>query len=513
MKKLVKLFLVAITLCPSFALNAQTTVNISNESELKAFRTDVSNGTYGTNGIEARAVITANISLNDPWTPIPTFSGVIDGQFHKISHFDINATTKYQGLVGQLLATGVIKNLGIANGTITSNQDFVGAFAGECKGLIEACWNGANITSSTTIIQTRLGGIAGFVNDGGKIRNCYNTGDISSTSGNGDHVAGIAGGLDNDNSLVENCYNTGTISGKNYIAGIISNLAGNATTTILRNCYNIGTISGMDTWTAAVANKGSGNITNCYHIETYGSGNNSILQTPEELKALYSTLNGSQKETYNGVQVDIWQADNTVPVNNGYPILFYQYATAPINEPVVQTENPTDITKNSVILHGNYEHVNNPTFVGFKYRQGETSWTLVQASATTSPFSASVASLNPSTIYEFKAIVAYNTSDTLEGVTRTFTTLSGTGGIAPRDAENDMTVTLYPNPTTGQLTIQVSDMRYPISDIVIYDMLGRIQKIGYRKSENRTSEIDISHLQAGIYFLQVAGKTVKVVKE
>ena len=77
-----------------------------------------------------------------------------------------------------------------------------------------------------------------------------------------------------------------------------------------------------------------------------------------------------------------------------------------------------------------------------------------------------------------------------------------------KNYENEMVV--YPNPTSGELHISTSDMRYPISDIMIYDMLGRIQKI--EKSEIEKSEINISHLPVGIYFLQIGSQIEKIVK-
>ena len=83
-------------------------------------------------------------------------------------------------------------------------------------------------------------------------------------------------------------------------------------------------------------------------------------------------------------------------------------------------------------------------------------------------------------------------------------------GVGVNTIDNPV-MTVYPNPTTGVLYILMSDMRYQTSDIVIYDMLGRIQKIG--KSEIGKSEINISHLPAGIYFMRVENQTVKIVKE
>jgi M6 family metalloprotease-like protein len=80
-------------------------------------------------------------------------------------------------------------------------------------------------------------------------------------------------------------------------------------------------------------------------------------------------------------------------------------------------------------------------------------------------------------------------------------------------------IIVYPNPTTGKLTIDMFDIRYEICDIVIYDVFGRTQKIENHLSQIGKSqiEINISHLPTGIYFLRIqtdAGMiTKKVVKE
>ena len=76
---------------------------------------------------------------------------------------------------------------------------------------------------------------------------------------------------------------------------------------------------------------------------------------------------------------------------------------------------------------------------------------------------------------------------------------------AIEDFQNDKSITIYPNPTNGKLKIETCNMGSEICDIVIYDILGAIQTIENRKSDIGKSdiEIDISHLQAGIYFLSV----------
>ena len=88
----------------------------------------------------------------------------------------------------------------------------------------------------------------------------------------------------------------------------------------------------------------------------------------------------------------------------------------------------------------------------------------------------------------------------------------GSVGIAEMPCNAALQV--YPNPTTGELHIGYPISDYAISDIVIYDVYGRMLETVSRNTEIGKSEIkiDISHLPAGIYFLKMAGETVKVVK-
>ncbi|MCL2131579.1 MAG: T9SS type A sorting domain-containing protein [Lentimicrobiaceae bacterium] len=73
---------------------------------------------------------------------------------------------------------------------------------------------------------------------------------------------------------------------------------------------------------------------------------------------------------------------------------------------------------------------------------------------------------------------------------------------------------IYPNPTTGKITIrnEKSEMR---GEIEVFDVVGR-KLLSHTPLTSHSSpliEIDISHLASGLYFLKVDGKTVKVVKQ
>jgi hypothetical protein len=75
-------------------------------------------------------------------------------------------------------------------------------------------------------------------------------------------------------------------------------------------------------------------------------------------------------------------------------------------------------------------------------------------------------------------------------------------------------ITIYPNPTTGELRIECGE--WEVTVIMIFDIYGRVQNI---ESKNQKGEIlmDISELPVGVYFLRITteqGEVVrKVVKE
>ena len=86
---------------------------------------------------------------------------------------------------------------------------------------------------------------------------------------------------------------------------------------------------------------------------------------------------------------------------------------------------------------------------------------------------------------------------------------------------HDNSVKIYPNPTTGEVKISMSD--YPICDVRLFDIIGHqisiVGKSEIGKSEIGKSEIAINmaHLPAGIYFLRIQTEagvvTRKVVKQ
>jgi hypothetical protein len=76
---------------------------------------------------------------------------------------------------------------------------------------------------------------------------------------------------------------------------------------------------------------------------------------------------------------------------------------------------------------------------------------------------------------------------------------------------------VYPNPTTGELRIEMCDMRYETCDMryEIYNVFGK--NVSNLKSQISNQQINISHLPAGIYFLRIETKqetiTKKIIKQ
>jgi len=84
------------------------------------------------------------------------------------------------------------------------------------------------------------------------------------------------------------------------------------------------------------------------------------------------------------------------------------------------------------------------------------------------------------------------------------------------DKAGDLTIALYPNPTKGLLTIQVTNLPTDArGEIALCDITGK--KLMVRKTIHESNIIDLSMKPTGIYILRVrAGDKVsewKVVKE
>ena len=90
-------------------------------------------------------------------------------------------------------------------------------------------------------------------------------------------------------------------------------------------------------------------------------------------------------------------------------------------------------------------------------------------------------------------------------------------GVGIVETHDCASLQVYPNPTTGELTIDISDMRYETSNMryEIFDIYGKKLISDFRFSDIGKSEIkiNIAHLPSGIYFLKISTEVGDVVKK
>ena len=168
------------------------TLSIASEAEMALFAKDVS--IYAAYTVK----LTKDLDLKDYlWKPIDGFNGTFDGQGHKISGVMIESTDGSQGLFGTISTAATVKNLVIANSSITGG-DNTGAVVGradaylENTGTIENC----HVLGDVIIAGTGAnhGGIAGY----GNVIACTSAAIIRATD---TPAGGIVGSGDADNCL------------------------------------------------------------------------------------------------------------------------------------------------------------------------------------------------------------------------------------------------------------------------------------------------------------------------
>jgi hypothetical protein len=230
------------------------------------------------------AVIARDINNKNTSFDGNVFTGVFDGNNHKITHLTINGgSNRYIGLFGDINSTGLIKNLGLENFAVSGAQS-VGGLVGFSRGSsIINSYSTGTVTGGSNSLY--LGGLVGYIYNGGSIINCYSTSDVnggnesqclgglvgrsyygsisisdcySTGSVRGTYnVGGLAG---YNNGDINNCSSTGSVSGSSAVGGLAG---GNDNGGNINNCSFTGSVSGSDN-IGGLAGGNSGNINNCY---------------------------------------------------------------------------------------------------------------------------------------------------------------------------------------------------------------------------------------------------------
>jgi len=119
-----------------------------------------------------------------------------------------------------------------------------------------------------------------------------------------------------------------------------------------------------------------------------------------------------------------------------------------------------------------------------------------------------ITNLSANTSYNYSLKALGENSAVLETKTGTFTTKNSNITAAPTVEKNNLVV--YPNPTKGLISINSEQLT--INNVVtVYSSIGTV--VGTFVCTPNNNIIDISHLPNGVYFVQVNGQKVKVVKQ
>jgi hypothetical protein len=78
-------------------------------------------------------------------------------------------------------------------------------------------------------------------------------------------------------------------------------------------------------------------------------------------------------------------------------------------------------------------------------------------------------------------------------------------------SQDKMMISLYPNPTNGELRIESGKLR--VENMELFDIYGRKQNVSVENLSSVESRLDISHLSAGIYFMKIYTEIGEVVKK
>lgn len=176
--------------------------------------------------------LTADIDMSGvSFTPLPDFTGSLDGQGHVIRNLTFNNANQDQAALFSTIHGATIKNLGIEGANIVGNANAAAIVGRACGGTIQSCY----VANSYIEGRDHVGSITGDmnVNDnvGVTIFDCLSDARLKTRSYQVGGLVGVANG-----GTIQNCYFSGTIDGnESCSAGIISLLDSDDHLTTVQN--------------------------------------------------------------------------------------------------------------------------------------------------------------------------------------------------------------------------------------------------------------------------------------
>ena len=210
--------------------------------------------------VYSRAVIAPDTNNANWWFDGTAFTGVFDGNDHKITNLTINDTgagNYFLGLFGYI-DYGEVSNLGVEGGSVIGTERTVGGLIGFIRGSISNCYCTGDVSGDRNV-----GGLVGSGGSSTSISNCYSTGDVHGV----DYVGGLVGL--NDSYIISNCYSTGDVNGVDDVGGLVGRNYYDVS-----DCYSTGDVNGVDD-VGGLVGLNTADVWNCYSTgRVEGKGGN-----------------------------------------------------------------------------------------------------------------------------------------------------------------------------------------------------------------------------------------------
>ena len=279
--------------------------------------------------------LTADIDMSGvSFTPLPDFTGSLDGQGHVIRNLTFNNANQDQAALFATTHGATIKNLGIENANIVGNANAAAIVGRACGGTIQSCY----VANSYIEGRDHVGSITGDmnVNDnvGVTISDCLSDARLKTRSYQVGGLVGVANG-----GTIQNCYFSGTIDGnESCSAGIISLLDSDDHLTTVQNNLSAAShiYKGSQDRIIGTAGRKS-TLTNNYAVASmnYGSRGATFSGTSDAAGSNGETVDYATAKTRDFyVNTLGWDFDNTWKFLEGtegkmYPVLSWMNAPLP----------------------------------------------------------------------------------------------------------------------------------------------------------------------------------------
>ena len=430
-------------------------------------------------------------------------------------------------------------------GDISSTNKASGGIIGRTYGdfAIDNCYNTGSVYGLSVSVS---GGIVGAIFDSPNviINNCYNTGNVSSDH----HGGGIVG--QSSNTIINNCYNTGNVLSPGDAGGIVGFDFCGAT---ISNCYYLNTsapnsgggISQTSTfmktqefvdllnngpvpnsayklddllinddypilkWQTEIATLFSLTVSEGVLTPTFSSNVfsytvgvacsiNSITITATPTHPDATVVGAGEKQLAIGTN----QFTITVTAADGVTTLNY---VVTVNHYLIPAINITDVPS--------YAEVGKALpLTGIVEPDEATNQTIIWSVANAGTTGAIITNNVFFAISEGVAIVTATITagaDCETDYEQSFFINVGNIGIV--EVDNKSSLRVYPNPTNGELLIEYEQQTIDNAEYSIYNLVGQMVMQG--KLSDETTTINVELLASGMYFLKIAEKTVKFVKQ